>query len=104
MDARHGATAPGGTPSAAAAPGTSTDGTVTVRYWAGARAAAGVEGDVVPAPATVGALVDALATSRPGLVDVLPVCSVLVDGLAASGDDPLPPGAVVEVLPPFAGG
>ncbi|MGG5260277.1 MoaD/ThiS family protein [Phycicoccus avicenniae] len=104
MDAGNGAPAPGGTPSAATAPGTSADATVTVRYWAGARAAAGVDGDVVAAPATVGALVDALAASRPGLVEVLPVCSVLVDGLAASGADPLPPGAVVEVLPPFAGG
>lgn len=97
MDARHGATAPLGT-------GASSTAVVTVRYWAGARAAAGVDGEDVAAPATVGELTAALAQARPALAAVLPVCSVLVDGLAASGEDPLPPGATVEVLPPFAGG
>ena len=42
--------------------------------------------------------------ARPGLLAVLPVCSVLVGGRASSGGDEIPPGAVVEVLPPFAGG
>lgn len=102
MDTRHGASASGGTQ--AAAPDAPSDATVTIRYWAGARAAAGVDGDVVPAPAGVAALVEALAAARPGLADVLPVCSVLVDGRAAAGEDPVPPGSVVEVLPPFAGG
>ena len=78
--------------------------TVTVRYWAGARAAAGVDGEQVVGPATVGELVAHLAAARPALEPVLPVCSVLVDGRAGSGDDPLPDGAAVEVLPPFAGG
>ncbi len=99
MDTRHGASAPDGTVAVPTA--------VTVRYWAGARAAAGVDGETVETvetSGTVGALVELLAASRPGLAPVLPVCSVLVDGLAASGEDPLPPGAVVEVLPPFAGG
>ncbi len=96
MDTRHGASAPDGT---ATAPSD-----VTVRYWAGARAAAGVDTETLGTPGTVGALVELLAASRPGLAPVLPVCSVLVDGLAAAGEDPLPPGAVVEVLPPFAGG
>ena len=41
---------------------------------------------------------------HPALEAVLPVCSVLVGGRASSGDDPVPPGAVVEILPPFAGG
>ncbi len=97
MDTRHGDSAPDGTDTAPP------DG-VTVRYWAGARAAAGVDGETVATPGTVGALVAMLTASRPGLAAVLPVCSVLVDGLAASGEDPLPPRAVVEVLPPFAGG
>ncbi|MBM6401527.1 MoaD/ThiS family protein [Phycicoccus sonneratiae] len=99
MDARHGASTSSGT--------TAEDGssaTVSVRYWAGARAAAGVDGEVLAAPPTVEGLVAALAAARPGLAEVLPVCSVLVDGLAASGTDPVPPGALVEVLPPFAGG
>lgn len=100
MDTRHGASTTGGT----AAPGAATPTGVTVRYWAGARAAAGVDAEVVPAPASVAELVAALTGARPGLAEVLPVCSVLVDGLAASGADPVPPGALVEVLPPFAGG
>ena len=78
--------------------------TVTVRYWAGARAAAGVERETVTGVRTVGDLVGRLTASRPALERVLPVCSVLVGGRASSGDDQLPPGAVVEVLPPFAGG
>jgi molybdopterin synthase sulfur carrier subunit len=78
--------------------------TVTVRYWAGARAAAGVDTETVPGVRTVGDLVGHLVASRPALGPVLPVCSVLVDGRASSGDDPVPDGAVVEVLPPFAGG
>ena len=78
--------------------------TVTVRYWAGARAAAGVDGDVLTGVATVEDLVRRLLAARPGLAGVLPVCSVLVGGRASTGDDPVPAGSVVEVLPPFAGG
>ncbi|HET6968476.1 MAG TPA: MoaD/ThiS family protein [Ornithinibacter sp.] len=78
--------------------------TVTVRYWAGARAAAGVDEEVLTGVATVGELVGRLLATRPGLTPVLPVCSVLVGGRASTGEDPVPAGAVVEVLPPFAGG
>jgi molybdopterin synthase sulfur carrier subunit len=78
--------------------------TVTVRYWAGARAAAGVDEEVLAGVATVGELVDRLLATRPGLAPVLPVCSVLVGGRASAGEDLVPAGAVVEVLPPFAGG
>jgi molybdopterin synthase sulfur carrier subunit len=77
---------------------------VTVRYWAGARAAAGVDVEAVPASATVAELVARLGTDRPALRPVLAVASVLVDGRAGAGEDPVPPGALVEVLPPFAGG
>lgn len=79
-------------------------GGIRVRYWAAARAAAGVDAEWVPAPATVGALLAALAVPRPALAAVLPVCSILVDGRAARGDDAVPAGCTVEVLPPFAGG
>ena len=78
--------------------------TVLVRYWAGARAAAGVDEERLPGAATVGDLVTRLAAAHPALEQVLPVCSVLVAGRASAGTDPLPGGAVVEVLPPFAGG
>ncbi|NHA66631.1 MoaD/ThiS family protein [Phycicoccus flavus] len=77
---------------------------ITVRYWAGARAAAGVDTEPHTGPVTVDALRAAMTSAHPELATVLPVCSVLVDGLAADGADPVPDGAVVEVLPPFAGG
>ncbi|HOB79760.1 MAG TPA: MoaD/ThiS family protein [Ornithinibacter sp.] len=85
-------------------PGTDPAEMVTVRYWAGARAAAGVAEERLAGVATVDDLVTHLAESRPGLLAVLPVCSVLVGGRASSGGDQIAPGAVVEVLPPFAGG
>lgn len=97
MERRQQVASTGGTPPDPAA-------SVTVHYWAGARAAAGVDGDTFEAPGTVEALVAAMAAAHPDLGAVLPVCSVLVDGLAATPADPVPPGAVVEVLPPFAGG
>ena len=78
--------------------------TVLVRYWAGARAAAGVDDERLAGVGTVAELLARLAAAHPALEPVLPVCSVLVGGRASSGDDPVPAGAVVEVLPPFAGG
>ena len=78
--------------------------TVLVRFWAGARAAAGVDEERLVGVSTVGDLVARLSAAHPALEPVLPVCSVLVGGRAGTGDDPVPPGAVVEVLPPFAGG
>lgn len=79
-------------------------GTVTVRYWAAARAATGLDAEQLAAPATVGELTAALVAAHPALDVVLPVCSLLVDGMASGPDDPLTPGVVLEVLPPFAGG
>ena len=78
--------------------------TVLVRYWAGARAAAGVDEERVAGVATVQDLLARLTCAHPALAPVLPVCSVLVGGRASTGDDPLPAGVVIEVLPPFAGG
>ena len=78
--------------------------TVLVRYWAGARAAAGVDAEHVTGIHTVGGLLTRLAAAHPPLEPVLPVCSVLVGGLASTGDDPVPAGSVIEILPPFAGG
>ncbi len=77
---------------------------VTVRYWAAAKAAAGIAEESLEA-ATVGAAM-ATAAFRHGdaLTAVLEHCSFLIDGLRASVETPLPEGAVVEVLPPFAGG
>ncbi|PZM91043.1 MAG: molybdopterin synthase sulfur carrier subunit [Actinobacteria bacterium] len=80
--------------------------TVTVRYFAGARAAAGTEAEVVPAGLDRDGLIAEL-TARHGerLAAVLRVASFLVDGTAwHDSETPLGAGATVEVLPPFAGG
>jgi sulfur-carrier protein len=80
---------------------------VTVRFFAGARAAAGVDEEKLTLidPATVGTLIEALS-DRFGadLVRVLAASSFIVDEIAAKPDRVLPDGARVDVLPPFAGG
>jgi sulfur-carrier protein len=78
---------------------------ILVRYFAGARAAAGVAEEKAAAP-TLGALLTALGdTHGDRLARVLKGCSFLVDGLACRDRSaPLSPDAVVDVLPPFAGG
>ena len=84
---------------------------VLVRYWAAAKAAAGVPEEGYAAAADLGELLDAIR-SRHGhdsrLTDVLQRCSYLVDevspGRRAPSEVPVPAGATVDVLPPFAGG
>lgn len=77
---------------------------VTVRYFAGARAAAGVAEETLAA-STLGDVVTELTGRGEPLSRVLTACSYLVDGLAARDHDlPLRDGATVDVLPPFAGG
>lgn len=75
---------------------------VTVRYWAGARRAAGVDEEQLDA-ATVGEL-RALLAHRGELAALSEVASFLVDSAPSSDATTLPDGAVVDVLPPFAGG
>ena len=75
-----------------------------VRYYAGARAAAGAS-EEKHAAGTLAELLSVISAGRPTLAAVLPACSFLVDGLA--WHDPRAPLAdhtVVDVLPPFAGG
>ncbi len=78
---------------------------VTVRYFAGARAASGVDTETRSAATLdelVGQLVDAHGEK---LARVLTACSFLVDGTQTRDRSlALAPGAVVDVLPPFAGG
>ena len=78
---------------------------MTVRYFAAARAAAGVAEESVSAP-TLAALRKELAAGHgEKLARVLEMASFLVDGLAWHEQDaPLPAGCTVDVLPPFAGG
>lgn len=84
---------------------------VTVRYWAGARAAAGLAEEAFPAPTSLADLLSEVVArhpDRPRLKDVVSVCSVLVGDRPVSTSDPatvvLEPGDTVELLPPFAGG
>ena len=79
--------------------------TVTVRYFAGARAAAGVDTETRDA-GTLAELVDQIVGQHGERLErVLTACSFLVDG-AQTRDRAarLSSGSVVDVLPPFAGG
>lgn len=77
---------------------------VEVHLFAAARSAAGASVLKVSAGTLAGVLAGAVAQA-PGLGQVLPRCSILVDGIASREDaEPVPPGARVDVLPPFAGG
>lgn len=79
--------------------------TVTVRYFAGARAAAGIDTEARTAATLDELLGQMVATHGEKLERVLPACSFLVDGTQTRDRTlVLEPGAVVDVLPPFAGG
>jgi sulfur-carrier protein len=88
---------------------------VTLRYWAAAKEAAGIDEETI----TAGTLAEALAAARsktdPGgrphdsrLRAVLARSSFLIDGMPVGTRAPetveLSDAAVIEVLPPFAGG
>jgi molybdopterin synthase sulfur carrier subunit len=77
---------------------------VTLRYWAAAKTAAGVAEETIAADTLAGAL-----AGRSGqLGAVLARSSFLIDGRPVGSRAPesvaLDDGAVIEVLPPFAGG
>ncbi len=81
---------------------------VTVRYWAAAKAAAGVAEEAYEAVTLADAL-DSVRERHTGeLTRVLLRCSFLVDGdpVGKRAHDAvrLADGGTVEVLPPFAGG
>jgi len=83
--------------------------TVTMRYWAAAREAAGVSEQQLTADTLAAAL--ATAGGMPGrdrLAAVFARSSFLIDGnpvgLRAAETVHLADGNVIEVLPPFAGG
>ena len=82
--------------------------TVTVRYWAGAKAAAGVAEETVVA-STLAAVLNLVQQNRDAaFARVLAACSFVVSetpvGAASPDSVKLSDGDVVEVLPPFAGG
>jgi molybdopterin synthase sulfur carrier subunit len=81
---------------------------VQLHYWAGARAAAGVETETFTAP-TIAAALKLAADSRHDarFAMVLATSTLLRDGLALREPDQqveLTGDVTVEVLPPFAGG
>lgn len=73
-----------------------------MRFWAGAQRAAGHAQEALSA-GTVAEVRDLLA-ARPELARVCAAASFLVDGQQAGEAVSLHDGAVVDVLPPFAGG
>lgn len=80
--------------------------TLTIRYFAGARAAAGCAEEHLPAGRSLDTVLTDIA-DRHGerLHAVLSVASFLVDGVNwHDRRAPLPAGATIDVLPPFAGG
>ena len=83
---------------------------VTIRYWAAAKEAAGVQEESVEAVTLSDLLNTVVASRKPDrrLADVLARSSFLVNadpvGRADRSSILLDDGAVVEVLPPFAGG
>jgi sulfur-carrier protein len=83
---------------------------VTIRYWAAAKEAAGMPEESVDAVTLRDVLDAVVASRRPDtrLATVIARSSFLVNadpvGRAATGSIMLDDGAVIEVLPPFAGG
>ena len=81
---------------------------MTVRYFAGARTAAGVPSEDIELQdgATVADVLRVI-TERHGeqLARILAACSFLIDSVAVRDRGTrLPPSAELDVLPPFAGG
>jgi sulfur-carrier protein len=80
---------------------------VSLHYWAGARAAAGVTEESFSSGSVAGALRQAEAARDARFTRVVQACSLLIDGVAASAADldrALTGPVRVDVLPPFAGG
>lgn len=80
----------------------------TIRYWAGARAAAGVAEEKTSADTLAEALLLARSLRADSFATVLSVCSFVVDGAPVGArrhaEVLLVDGGLVDVLPPFAGG
>ena len=87
---------------------------VTVRFFAGARAAAGCD-QVMVEPGSIEDVIESIHVAFPALKAVTPVCSFLVDSVSAKrsasrsakvldGGTIVHAGSTVDVLPPFAGG
>jgi molybdopterin converting factor small subunit len=76
----------------------------TIRYWAGARAAAGTSEEAYDGATLAEVLAAARDRRDAEFARVVSSCSFLVQGTRADPDKALADGDVIEVLPPFAGG
>ena len=77
---------------------------VTIRMYGAARSAAG-ERELLVAPGRLDLILADLSRENPRLAQVFLQCSFLLDGVVLHEKNILiPPGATVDVLPPFAGG
>ncbi|MEW2478413.1 MoaD/ThiS family protein [Mycobacterium sp. NPDC049093] len=80
---------------------------VTVRYFAAAAAAAGVDAETLDLAkdSTIATLVEHLSGRDAELGRVLKRCSYLADGVAVRDmGKPISTQQTIDVLPPFAGG
>ena len=83
--------------------------TVSVRYWAAARSAAGIDGESV-AGETLAEVLAAVHANHPDrrFTDVVAICSIVIGDRPVGSRDPaeirMAQGDTVEFLPPFAGG
>lgn len=77
---------------------------ITVRYFAAAAEAAGVDTERLDAGTAAQVRAAMVAAHGSALDRVLGRSALLADGTRVDGDDPIPAGATLDVLPPFAGG
>lgn len=96
-------TAPTGPAPTTAGHRTAPAGTVTVRYFAAAAEAAGLDTEVLAAGTAADAVTE-MTGRHPALAAVLPRCALLADGTRVEGPDEVRAGVTLDVLPPFAGG
>lgn len=83
-----------------------------MRYWASARAAAGVDSDdlEVSGPVPLSELISRVKQAHDSarFTEVIACCAVMVGDRPVTTSDPtsvlVEPGSTVEFLPPFAGG
>ena len=77
---------------------------IEIRYFAAARAAAGISVERVN-PASLSMILKEVTANNAQLAHVIEQCSFLVDSVAVNDMDmPIHAGSFVDVLPRFAGG
>jgi len=78
---------------------------LTVRYFAAAKAATGVDSEIISATTVQDAITAICSRHGDQLSAVVTACSFLLDGLTVHDTAlPLADDAELDVLPPFAGG